>query len=205
MQSAAGACIAALKAHYPHVSRKLFLAPVFQRLELVGRGMKNIRGKVFVYGIVGFPFHHFQIFLTQLAVEVDRYALAAHMEPHVVITEMPVYQAGNDMLSRVLLHEPAASFHIDPAGGLRPRLKGRITVMHDLPVFLVYVQHPRPVYEAVVGGLSASLRIEAGPVQSYFIYIPVFHAARNNGVKLRHSYIAVVKSFAHDFPSFVQK
>src|SRR5699024_11048248 len=125
MQSAAGAGIAALKAHYPHVSRKLFLASVFQRLELVGRGIKNIRGKVFVYGIVGFPFHHFQVFLTQLAVEVDRYALAAHMEPHVVITEMPVYQAGNDMLSRVLLHEPVAAVHITPAGGPRPRLTGR--------------------------------------------------------------------------------
>ena len=91
------------------------------------------------------------------------------MEAYVVISEGAVHNAGNDVLSRVLLHFGETLLIVDGTVHLCARRKFCVGVMDDDIVLFLHIQH---VYAAQASGISvlaAALREEYGLVQNYLI------------------------------------
>ena len=99
MQTAAGACIAVFEIYYSYIAFKGFLASVFQFFKLFGRGIENVCIKISVNCLIGFLLDKLKVIGSKGSVEINCYAVASHMESHVIISEMLMYKTRNYMLS----------------------------------------------------------------------------------------------------------
>ena len=69
------------------------------------------------------------------------------------------------MLSGVLLHVVEPPLPVDGAGDSFPNFHGSVHIVENHAVFFMDVRHSRSVQNAVIGRLSAPLRVEGGAVQ----------------------------------------
>ena len=68
------------------------------------------------------------------------------------------------MLSGVLLHVVEPPLPVDGAGDSFPNFHGSVHIVENHAVFFMDVRHSRSVQNAVIGRLSAPLRVEGRAV-----------------------------------------
>ncbi len=143
MRAAAGTDIHIRYRHDSYRARQLLFAAVVQLRQLRRRGPSYRHGRVLPYHPVGSAFHIGQLRIGERTGKIHRYILRADMKAHIVVAELSVYDAADDMLARVLLHviQPAAAVHItlDHLSHTQ-RCCDR---MHHYTVLFVHIQNAR--------------------------------------------------------------
>ena len=165
----AGADIVSGNFHDTHLAGQFFFAAVVQLIQLFPGRVDDYDRKISDHCFIGFIFYLLKLLRCEGAVKIHGHQFLPQMKAYIVISEGAVYDTGNDVLSRVLLHFGETLLIVDGTVYLCVRLKFRIGVMDDDIVLFLHIQH---VYAAQASGISvlaAALREEYGLVQNYFI------------------------------------
>ena len=96
------------------------------------------------------------------------------------------------MLAGVLLHMVKPPCPVDEAGDSFPNFHGAIHIVENHAVFFMDVRHRRTVQRAVVGRLSAALRVEGGAVQRDCIAVFSRLTVQHRGGELLQKGIGIV-------------
>ena len=98
-------------------------------------------------------------------IQINGDHVAAHVEAHIVTAVEAVGDAGDDVLSRVMLHEIKAAGPVDLPLHLAACLQWSGAGVDDPSLTLVDLQHRYTSQRAGVIGLSAALGVKGGLVQ----------------------------------------
>ena len=184
MRAAAGTDIHIRYRHDSYRARQLLFAAVVQLRQLRRRGPSYRHGRVLPYHPVGSAFHIGQLRIGERTGKIHRYILRADMKAHIVVAELSVYDAADDMLARVLLHviQPAAAVHItlDHLSHTQ-RCCDR---MHHYTVLFVHIQNARTAQGSPVRRLASALGIKCRGVQRYGKIAVRGHAAQHSSAEL---------------------
>ena len=169
MRCTAGADIVSGNFHDTHLASQFLFAAVVQLIQLFPGRVDDYDRKISDHCFIGFIFYLLKLLRCEGAVKIHGHQFLPQMKAYIVISEGAVYDTGNDVLSRVLLHFGETLLIVDGTVHLCARRKFCVGVMDDDIVPLLHIQH---VYAAQASGISvlaAALREEYGLVQNYFI------------------------------------
>ena len=107
------------------------------------------------------------------------------------------------MLAGVLLHVVEPPCPVDAAGDGLPNLHFFIQCVENHALFFVDVQHAGVSQSAVIGGLSAALRIEGGAVQRHQKAVFARLTRLNHGGEFRQKRVGVVEFFSFHVENFL--
>ena len=164
MGAAAGAAVRAGEGHDPHIPFQRLFAPVVDGLQLRSPVELNVDGVVFVKILIGLSLDLQQLLPGNISVEVDGHDVRAHVKSHIVAVKPLTDQPGTDVLSGVLLHMVKPPSPVNGAGDSFPDFHGSVHIVENHAVFFVDVRHHCSVQNAVIGRLSAPLRVEGRAV-----------------------------------------
>ena len=164
MGAAAGAAVRAGEGHDPHIPFQRLFAPVVDGLQLRSPVELNVDGVVFIKILIGLSLNLQQLLPGNISVEVDGHDVRTHVEPHIIAVKPLADQPGADVLSGVLLHVVEPPTPVDGTGDSFPNFHGSVHIVENHAVFFMDVRHSRSVQNAVIGRLSAPLRVEGRAV-----------------------------------------
>ena len=192
----AGAAVDPVDLHDAHRAVKLLLAAVFERGELLGRGIEDPHGDVRAYGQIGLVFDLAELLEAQLPVEVDGHAVRGHVEVDVLDAVFFVAQAGEDVLAAVVLHAAQALFRVHGAGVMAG---GKLAVaqMQDLAAALVHIEHARLADRSRVGRLAAALGEEGRAVEHDLPAALLLPRGEDPCLKFKQMAVQIIQFFAH--------
>ena len=164
MGAAAGAAVRAGEGHDPHIPLQRLFTPIVDGLQLRSPVELNVDGVVFIKILIGLSLDLQQLLPGNIGVEVDGHDVRAHVKSHIVAVKPLADQPGTDMLSGVLLHVVEPPLPVDGTGDSFPNFHGSVHIVENHAVFFMDVRHSRSVQNAVIGRLSAPLRVEGRAV-----------------------------------------
>ena len=151
MGAAAGAAVRAGEGHDPHIPFQRLFAPVVDGLQLRPSVELNVDGVVFIKVLIGLSLDLQQLLPGNISVEVDGHDVRAHVKSHIVAV-------------KPLADQPGPPTPVDGAGDSFPNFHGSVHIVENHAVFFMDVRHSRSVQNAVIGRLSAPLRVEGRAV-----------------------------------------
>ena len=193
----AGAAVDTLYLHDTHVPRQLQLAAVLHGGESGAVGEEGPHRDVRAHGLVRAALDVRELLCRQLAAEVYRHALLAHVEAHVVVAVEAVDYTGDDMLTGVVLHAPQTLFTVHAAAHGGAGDEGRGGAVPDDAVTLMRVRDAHGAYIARVRALSAALGEEGRAVKGGEKTVSPRLAGRHHRLKFKKMAVEIIKLFGH--------
>ena len=164
MGAAAGAGVRPGEGDDTHLAGEDLFAAVFQMFQLLRSRIGDGDGVVLPDVLVGPCLQLGHLVRGELHIQVDGNDVAAHVEAHIVTAEEAVGDAGDDMFSRVVLHQIKTAGPVDLPLYLAACLqRGGAGVDHP-SLTLVDLQDRYSSQGAGVVGLSAALGVKGGLV-----------------------------------------
>ena len=208
MGAAAGAQVDVSELHEAHRARQGLFTAVREVRQLVRLRIPDMRRKIGPDGLVRGALQLLQGLLVHFAVKIDRHKVRAEVEADVLIAEARVDEAGDKMLTGVLLHEVQPPRPVDLARHVRAgRQSCRTAVQHRLAA-QERLRDVRAAERAHVAGLAAARGIKDCAVQLHepavFTLLAGEHARlQPPGVRVRFIDADRVQGFPLRFPVFL--
>ena len=167
-----------------------------------------MRRKIGPDGLVRGALQLLQGLLVHLAVKIDRHEVRAEVEADILIAEARVDEAGDEMLTGVLLHEVQPPRPVDLARHVRADRQGRRAAVQHRLAAQERLRDVRAAERAHVAGLAAARGIKDRAVQLYepavFALLAGEHARlQPPGVRVRFIDADRVQGFPLRFPVFL--
>ena len=169
MDAAAGAGIKARHLHNANRPGQLPLGTVKHMGQLFLSGIPAGDGQILPDGTIGLLLNFPQILRRNNTVEIDFDHLAAHVETHIMITVTAMDDAGDDMLTGMLLHQIKTAIIIEDSFHTASDFQGTFTQMDYFFATLLHISNANTAQSTQIAGLSAAFRIKRGCIQHNFI------------------------------------
>ena len=119
----------------------LDLTAVDHGIQLLLSGIQDFYGDILCHCLIGFPLDPAQLFPGKRAVIIHGHSFISQMKSHIPVTEMPVYDPGYNVLSRMLLHFGKTLLKIQYPRNSSPGLCRYVRTMKDNAVLLSHIQN----------------------------------------------------------------
>ena len=167
MGAAAGTAIRFREGDNADLARQLLFAAIVQCRQFSGRGIVDLHLPVGPDDLVGLAFGVQSLLPGDVGVVVDGHHVGTQVEAHVVAAVIRTEDAGDDVLSGVLLHVVEPPGPVDVPGNSLPNFHSSIAGVENDPVFFVDVRDGYLSQCPVVSRLPAALWIEGRAVQHH--------------------------------------
>ena len=199
MGAAAGAAVRPGEGDDAHLTGEFLLAAVVQLRQLLRQGAGDLHRPVRPDGLVSQSFRLQGLVPGDVGVVVDGHRLRPQVEAHIVAVKFFAQDAGDDVLSGVLLHMVKPADPVDGSHHHRAGFHRTVAGVENHAVSLMDIRHTHAAQGAVVRRLSAPLGIEGGAVQSHPPAVLRGLTGLNRGGKFPQKGVLVVQFFClHD-------
>ena len=141
MGAAAGTGVGSGEGDDAHLAGEGLIAAILQHLQLRGSRISDGDGMVLPDVLVGPCLQLSHLLRSELYIQINGDHIAAHVEAHIVTAVEAVGNTGDDVLSRVMLHEIKAAGPVDLSLHLSACLQWSGAGVDDPPLTLVDLQH----------------------------------------------------------------
>lgn len=200
-----GAAVRSREGDDAHLSRQGLFAAVVQPLQLFRGGVGDLHRGVRPDCPVGLFLRGQDLLPGELRVIVDGDGVGPHVEAHIVAVIVPAEDAGEDVLSGVLLHMVEAAGPVDGAIHVFANFHRVFDSVEDHAVFLVDVGDGKAVHRAVVGGLAAAFGIEGGAVQRHQVSALARLTGEDRGGEVPQKGVGVIELFRFHGGTFLSR
>ena len=203
MGAAAGAGIVARNLHNPHRPGKRPLCPVGKGRQFFRAGGEDTHRDIPHHRPVGLGLDFRQRFRRNHAVKIDDHALQVHMKARIVVAPALVDNAGNNVLSAVLLHPHKPVLIIDGTLHLGAGRQRSVTQVDNILPLLPGIQHPGIPQNTGIRCLAAAKGVKRRSIQHHFKAL--FRLGAGDNLCLEGSQVAVeiIEFFGHNGGSFL--
>ena len=203
MGAAAGAAVGPREGDDADLARQLLFAAVIQGVQGGFLRVGDLHGPVRPDGLVGFALRVQGLLPGDVRVIVDGHHIGSQVEAHIVTVVVGAENAGDDMLSGVLLHMVEAAGPVQRTGDGAADFHRLVAGVENDTALFMNIGDMGAAQGAVVRRLAAALGVEGGAVQRDGKAALGRLAAQDRGGEFLQKGVGVVELFGFHGENFL--